>query len=162
LQVGLAARLPYRPQLDPFLRHIAPVFKLDAAQACGARAGYIPVGGIVRPVSKPGALLVGDAAGMVSPLTAGGIHTALQHGAWAGDAVAAHLLHAAPDPGVQAVGQYPAFYWKKKMRWLADRLPMNAVGNALIGTPPLRAAAQLIYFHRRGLLSRTGWLALKV
>lgn len=161
LQVGLAARTPYRPQLDAFLKHIAPVLKLDPAQASGARAGYIPVGGTLRAVSRPGALLVGDAAGMVSPLTAGGIHTALQHGAWAGHAVAAHLLHGAPDPGNQASGQYPNFFWKKKLRWLADRLPVNRLSNVLIGTPPLRATAQLIYFHRRGLLSRMGWLALK-
>jgi flavin-dependent dehydrogenase len=161
LQVGIAARMPHRPRLHAFLKHIAPVLKLHAAQACGMRAGHIPIGGIVGPVSKPGALLVGDAAGMVSPLTAGGIHTALQHGAWAGDAIAAHLLQAAPDPGTQAAGQYPAFYWKRKLRWLADRLPLNRLGNMLIGTPPLRATAQLIYFHQRGLLSRTGWLALK-
>jgi digeranylgeranylglycerophospholipid reductase len=111
-------------------------------------------------VAQPHVLLVGDAAGMVSPLTAGGIHTSLRHGAWAGEAVAAHLLHEAPDPGMEATGQYPAFYWKKKLRWLADRLPINQLSNTLIGTPPLRATAQLIYFHRRGLLSRTGWLAL--
>ncbi len=162
LQVGVAGRMPQRAKLDQFLHHIAPVLNLTPSQSIGTRAGYIPVGGIVRPVSRRGALLVGDAAGMVSPLTAGGIHTALQHGAWAGDAVAAHLQDEASDPGSLASGQYPTFYWKRKLRWLADRLPINQISNVFIGTPPLRSVAQLIYFHRRGLLSYTGWQALNV
>ena len=43
------------------------------------RAGLIPCGGPVWPLSAPGVILTGDAAGLVSPVTAGGIHSAWQH-----------------------------------------------------------------------------------
>lgn len=42
------------------------------------RAGPIPVGGLLRRISGPDGLLVGDAAGAVSPLTAGGLDPCLR------------------------------------------------------------------------------------
>lgn len=42
------------------------------------RAGPIPVGGLLRRISSPRGLLVGDAAGAVSPLTAGGLDPCLR------------------------------------------------------------------------------------
>ena len=44
------------------------------------RGGPIPCSGIVRPLATEQVMLIGDAAGMVSPLTAGGIHNALRFG----------------------------------------------------------------------------------
>jgi len=43
-------------------------------------------------------ILIGDAAGMVSPLTAGGIHNAMGVGRAAGVALSNHLLDGEPDP----------------------------------------------------------------
>ncbi|MFC7759495.1 NAD(P)/FAD-dependent oxidoreductase [Catellatospora bangladeshensis] len=42
------------------------------------RGGPIPVGGVLRRLACPGGLLVGDAAGAVSPLTAGGLDPCLR------------------------------------------------------------------------------------
>ncbi|MGM1063237.1 FAD-dependent monooxygenase [Saccharothrix sp. Mg75] len=42
------------------------------------RGGPIPVGGVLRRIACPGGLLVGDAAGAVSPLTAGGLDPCLR------------------------------------------------------------------------------------
>ncbi|WP_202912042.1 NAD(P)/FAD-dependent oxidoreductase [Nesterenkonia muleiensis] len=42
------------------------------------RGGPIPVGGLLRRISSPRGLLVGDAAGAVSPLTAGGLDPCLR------------------------------------------------------------------------------------
>lgn len=42
------------------------------------RAGPIPVGGLLRRISSPRGLLLGDAAGAVSPLTAGGLDPCLR------------------------------------------------------------------------------------
>ena len=73
-QVGLASRLPARPNLDRFIARVARVFDFDRARRMGTRGGLIPVGGTVRPFATRDVVLVGDAAGLVSPLTAGGIH----------------------------------------------------------------------------------------
>jgi flavin-dependent dehydrogenase len=86
-QVGLA-----RPQaadddlgvvaaMERFLNKISPLFDFRARNPVAVRAGLMPCGGVVQPVARTRALLVGDAAGMVSPLTGGGIHMALEHGA---------------------------------------------------------------------------------
>ncbi|MFY1693113.1 FAD-dependent oxidoreductase [Plantactinospora sp. WMMB782] len=44
----------------------------------GRRGGPIPVGGVLRRIASPAGLLVGDAAGAVSPLTAGGLDPCLR------------------------------------------------------------------------------------
>ena len=42
------------------------------------RGGRIPVGGVLRRIANENGLLIGDAAGAVSPLTAGGLDPALR------------------------------------------------------------------------------------
>ncbi len=85
VQVGLAWR-HRRDQpaaeaaMARLLSKISPLADFRGLAPTSVRAGMIPCGGVVRPVATQRALLVGDAAGMVSPLTAGGIHTALKHG----------------------------------------------------------------------------------
>ncbi|WP_370325172.1 NAD(P)/FAD-dependent oxidoreductase [Euzebya sp.] len=54
---------------------------LPAARRTGQverRGGPIPVGGLLRGIASPDGLLVGDAAGAVSPLTAGGLDPCLR------------------------------------------------------------------------------------
>src|SRR5690606_21241182 len=96
VQVGLARRMRPDPDaikrvMELYLAKIALVLDVRAREPLAVRAGMIPCGGVVRPVATERALLVGDAAGMVSPVTAGGIHTALKHGLAAGHAVADFL-----------------------------------------------------------------------
>jgi digeranylgeranylglycerophospholipid reductase len=154
-QVGLARRMG-RPGAEPpgadlqrLLHKISgAVVPHGAPQA--VRAGMIPCGGLLPRVACPGALLVGDAAGMVSPVTAGGIHTALHHGGQAGDAVAAFLQRRAGDPAGWLVRSYPRFRSKRALRWLFDRFQSDWVFNRLLGTAAMRRAAELVYFHRRG------------
>jgi flavin-dependent dehydrogenase len=57
-------------------------------------------GGVVRKAAARRVLLLGDAAGMVSPVTAGGIHTALKHGLAAGQRSPIFLSGRQEDPAV--------------------------------------------------------------
>jgi flavin-dependent dehydrogenase len=95
-QVGLACRRPARPDLRRFVASIGDVIDLRGRRVLARRGGPIPVGGPVRPFADASTLLVGDAAGLVSPLTGGGIHTALVSGRAAGLALAGHLLDGGP------------------------------------------------------------------
>lgn len=115
------------------------------------RAGLIPCGGPVAPVSVSRALLVGDAAGMVSPVTAGGIHTALQHGLAAGYAVADFLQGRAQDPDGWFVRSYPKFRVKRLLRFLFDRFQSDVAFNLLLATRPMRSAAGVVYFRHKGV-----------
>ena len=104
----------------------------------------------MRPVAGPRVLLVGDAAGMVSPVTAGGIHTALKHGLAAGHAIADFLNGRAEDPSGWFVRSYPRFRTKRLLRFLFDHFQSDALFNRLLGTKPVRRAAGIVYFHHKG------------
>ncbi len=156
-QVGLACRRPHRPDLATFVRRIGTLFDFSDARIIERRGGLIPVGGPVRPMSAPRALLVGDAAGLVSPLTAGGIHTALESGWRAAHAIADHLLDTGPDPGGSVQRDSPTFFWKRLARRAFDLPVPNALFDAAIRLTVLRVVARLIYFHKRGALSGQAW-----
>jgi digeranylgeranylglycerophospholipid reductase len=157
VQVGLAGRV--RPDrataaqtMAGFLQKIAPIADFRRIKPAGVRAGMIPCGGLVRPLAARRVLLVGDAAGMVSPLTAGGIHTALRHGLAAGCAVADYLNGRAEDPSGSFVHSYPSFRTKRVLRFLFDHLQSDIAFNVLLGTRAMRAAASMVYFHRQNMV----------
>ncbi|HTE52308.1 MAG TPA: NAD(P)/FAD-dependent oxidoreductase [Kofleriaceae bacterium] len=62
-----------------------------AARPIERRGGRIPVGGLLARIADPRALLVGDAAGAVSPLTAGGLDPCLRQSRLAVQVVRAWL-----------------------------------------------------------------------
>lgn len=157
-QVGLAANRPHPININGFVERARRVFNFDRAKLLGHRAGKIPVGGPVRPISRGRTLLVGDAAGMVSPLTAGGIHTALDLGRQAGLAVCDYLLDGGRDPGLVLRRAMPRFHWKRMLRIGLDHAPPpNWSINLALRFSPLRALAQVVFFHHRGLLSVEAW-----
>ncbi|MEO8441758.1 MAG: NAD(P)/FAD-dependent oxidoreductase [Betaproteobacteria bacterium] len=158
VQVGLARRVrDAQPAPDAvmagFLEKISPFFDFRAKKPASVRAGMIPVGGVVSPVAAPRVLLVGDAAGMVSPVTAGGIHTALKHGAAAGHAIADFLDGKSNDPCHAFVDSYPRFRLKRLLRFAFDHFQSDVAFNLLLGTRPMRAAASVVYFHRKGVFN---------
>lgn len=67
------------------LQHVA------VGQRRERRGGRIPVGGVLPHISAPGVLLVGDAAGAVSPLTAGGLDPAMRLSRLAADVAIGYL-----------------------------------------------------------------------
>jgi digeranylgeranylglycerophospholipid reductase len=156
VQAGLARRqngTGWRPDeaMAAFLDKIAPAIDLRDVTPTGVRAGLIPCGGVVSPVAASRALLVGDAAGMVSPVTAGGIHTALKHGLAAGNAAANFLHGKAEDPAAGFVRSYPSFRLKRALRFIFDRFQSDAAFNLLLATRAMRSAAGVIYFHHKGV-----------
>ena len=105
------------------------------------RAGLIPCSGPVFDMARDRAILVGDAAGVVSPVTAGGIHSAWEHGWAVGRAVAAHLRDSGPAPGQVAIDSAPRFRFKRALRWAYDRMQFDWPFDLLLHSPPLRWAA---------------------
>jgi geranylgeranyl reductase family protein len=151
-QVGLASRRPDRLDLRAFEKDRRSVrFQRRASHRPPRRP--IPVGGRVQPFASKQVLLVGDAAGLVSPLTAGGIHTALESGWCAAHAIIDFLEDRDHDPALDpariAARAFPRFVAKRGLRWLADLPPPNWLYNLLLGTAPAHRVASAIYFHRR-------------
>lgn len=149
IQIGLATRASHKPDLNRFRRHTQKLFSYRDSDIVEKRAGVIPCGGIVRPYAAPNVLLIGDAAGLVSPLSAGGIQLAFRFGKRAGQAIADHLTRFGPAPELVIEKMLPRFFKKQALRNLLDMAPPNFLYNSLLTTPLMRKFAQHIYFHKR-------------
>ncbi|MCK2215006.1 NAD(P)/FAD-dependent oxidoreductase [Actinomadura sp. ATCC 31491] len=85
-----AMRGGVRRLLDAFVAAGPPGHPAPAGPVA-RRGGPIPVGGVLRRLACPAGLLVGDAAGAVSPLTAGGLDPCLRLSELAAAVVAEYL-----------------------------------------------------------------------
>jgi digeranylgeranylglycerophospholipid reductase len=149
-QIGLAASRPARPDLAGLLRRLKDFYDLRDIRIVSRRSGLIPSGGVVRGLGNARVLLVGDAAGMVSPVTGGGIHTALHFGRRAAVMVCDYLGDRGPHPVRAMAAEAPRYRAKRMMRRLLDLAPPNGLINAAMMTAPMRQLAQRLYFHSRG------------
>ena len=148
-QVGLAVHRHLKADMQRFVDRIDPLFGLSGRAVLEKRGGVIPIGGLLHRFHADRVLLVGDAAGMVSPLTAGGIHNAYRLGRLAGDAVADHLDGGAPHPGRVVRRAYPNHVWKHAARWSFDRLPVaRALEAGLLTRNLFRRLAERVFFSR--------------
>ena len=88
---GYAARFDPVRALKQFRESIRDLFDFSTAQFVERRGGRIPVGGVLRRIANQDGLLIGDAAGAVSPLTAGGLDPCMRLSAFAAETIAAYL-----------------------------------------------------------------------
>jgi digeranylgeranylglycerophospholipid reductase len=148
-QIGVAARRPHRPDLGELLLRLKTVLDIKEIRVRERRGGLIPSGGTLQHLGTNRVMLVGDAAGMVSPVTGGGIHTALHFGRRAAQLVSDYLSDRGPHPVAQLAREAPRYRAKLVLRRLMDTIPSNTAINALLMTAPAKALAQRLYFHSR-------------
>lgn len=139
---ALATYVAQAPGLSPADRHPDQV---------EPRGGPIPVGGLLRRISSPEGLLVGDAAGAVSPLTAGGLDPCLRLSDYAADTlnIALRSSSAAALENYDGAVLRAEFKGRLAMRHaLAQLRTPFAAEAAFLGlrTPAGRAAAKHILF----------------
>ncbi|BCJ54442.1 hypothetical protein Asp14428_59170 [Actinoplanes sp. NBRC 14428] len=115
------------------------------------RGGPIPVGGLLRRIACPDGLLVGDAAGAVSPLTAGGLDPCLRLSRLAAEVTGDYLRSG--DASVlrhyDGAGLRARFRGRLLMRRALSGLRSAAGAEAaftLLHTAPGRAAAARVLF----------------
>ena len=148
-QVGLATNGDTKPDLKAFLAHTERLFGFSKVTLKERRSGRIPVGGPVSPFAAPQVLLIGDAAGHVSPLTGGGIRLAFRYGRRAAQLIADHLTRHGPSPEQVLAREIPAMRKKLLLRRVMDAAPPNWLYDQVIGTPLMNWFARKVYFHRR-------------
>ncbi len=118
------------------------------------RGGPIPVGGLLRRIACAEGLLVGDAAGAVSPLTAGGLDPCLRLSDHAADVLDEALRTGRAGVLARYDGAALRSSFRGRLalrRGLAQvRTPaMASAAFALLRTPPGRAAARRVLFGDR-------------
>ena len=83
-EVGLGVRgAPLKPYMDKVLEILRK--ELGSAQIIDNRGAPVPVGGVISKYIFDRVILIGDAAGMVIPMTGGGIHSSIAAGIAAGE-----------------------------------------------------------------------------
>jgi digeranylgeranylglycerophospholipid reductase len=149
-QIGVASKAGSKPDLAKLIARLSRLLGGKPLRIVERRSGLIPTGGPVAPLGRGRVLLIGDAAGLVSPVTGGGIHTALQFGRRAAQLVSDYLGDRGPHPLEAFAREIPRFRLKLALRNALDLAIPNAAINALLMTAPMRKFAQRLYFHRRG------------
>ena len=149
-QVGIAQRLPKKPDIDAFVSRMKNIFDFSSATVAARRGGLIPCGGLVKPFANERVILLGDAAGIVSPLTAGGIHTALRYGRILGETLAKYLTHGGEHPARVLEKNYPRFYAKLALRKIYEQVP-DGLLNLAIGNPLFAYAASQVFYRKKKL-----------
>jgi flavin-dependent dehydrogenase len=148
-QIGVAATRGRKPELGLLVDRLCRMWGITDLRIIERRSGLIPTGGPVSPIGRDRVLLIGDAAGLVSPLTGGGIHTALQFGRRAAQLVGDYLYDRGPHPMEVFAREIPRYAAKRALRRILDLAPPNPLIDMLLATAPMRGLAQRIYFHRR-------------
>ncbi|MEL7978028.1 NAD(P)/FAD-dependent oxidoreductase [Isoptericola sp. F-RaC21] len=150
---GYADRYPdgLRAALRRFAASAPGLDGVTRPETVERRAGPIPVGGLLRRIAGPHGLLVGDAAGAVSPLTAGGLDPCLRLSAHAADVLDLALRTgdrrelARYDGAALRTGFRGRLAMRRGLS-LVRAPAVAAVGVAALRTPPGRAAARRILF----------------
>ncbi|MFI8205326.1 FAD-dependent monooxygenase [Streptomyces sp. NPDC085937] len=135
-------------------RFVARAPGLDGVRRTGTverRGGPIPVGGVLRRIGCADGLLVGDAAGAVSPLTAGGLDPCLRLSELAAEVLDDALRTGTPHALTHYSGAAlrSRFRGRLALRTGLARIRTPAATTAaftLLRTPPGRAAARRILF----------------
>ena len=157
-QIGLATKFPIRPNITKFYKKLSDHFGFKDLEIVNRRGGYIPCGGPVRPIARDNIYLLGDAAGFVSPMTAGGIHPAIEIGRLLGISISDYLQDGGYPPESIIKKHIPTYRYKRIIRKMSDIFtPPNYVLNFLLSNYLFRKSAQLIFFHHRGLMSVEAW-----
>ena len=118
------------------------------------RGGPIPVGGLLRRIACPDGLLVGDAAGAVSPLTAGGLDPCLRLSAHAAEVLHEALRTGSRDvlAGYDGAALRARFRGRLLLRRGLAQVRTPALARAAFGllrTPVGQAAARAVLFGDR-------------
>ncbi len=132
---GYAHRFPHglRRALDAFGASAPALTGVERPAEVERRGGPIPVGGLLRRIGNADGLLVGDAAGAVSPLTAGGLDPCLRLSEHAVAVLDDALRTGRPD----AVARYDGAALRVRFR---GRLALRH-GLAQVRTPAMATAA---------------------
>ena len=88
---GYASLFDPSRALEEFRAEVARRFDFTRARRVERRGGRIPVGGVLKRIANARGLLVGDAAGAVSPLTAGGLDPCMRLSSLAAEVVGDYL-----------------------------------------------------------------------
>jgi flavin-dependent dehydrogenase len=150
---GYAERFDAASALESFRAEMNERFDLSRAERVERRGGRIPVGGVLRRIANHRGLLVGDAAGAVSPLTAGGLDPCMRLSTLAATVVADYLATGdesalARYSGERFRARFVSRLWMRRMLASVRSPVLVEAACALSRVPPFGALARQVFFGR--------------
>ena len=149
---GYAAQFDPGVALDRFRDSLDGIVDLRSSTCIERRGGRIPVGGVLRRIANQHGLLIGDAAGAVSPLTAGGLDPCIRLSTLAARVITNYLETNNPD----ALSEYSGELFRTRftsriwMRRIVSGLNQPALefACAALRLPVLNNIARHVFFGR--------------
>jgi flavin-dependent dehydrogenase len=150
---GYPSRFDPLRALREFRLSVTSIVDLREAKLIERRGGRIPVGGVLRHIANEQGLLIGDAAGAVSPLTAGGLDPCLRLSTFAARVIGDYLE--TDDAGALAAYSGELFrtrfisrLWMRRMIAIVQAPALVELGCAVLRMPVLNSLAWHVFFGR--------------
>jgi len=139
--------------LEKFRAGLSEIIDLRHAKQIERRGGRIPVGGVLRNISNKHGLLVGDAAGAVSPLTAGGLDPCMRLSTLAAKVVAEFVESQNPQvlsaySGDLFRARFTSRLWMRRIVANARQPGLMELACASLRLPILNRFAWHVFFGR--------------
>jgi flavin-dependent dehydrogenase len=150
---GYPSRFEPLTALETFRGRVAHIVDLQHATQIERRAGYIPVGGVLRNIANSNGLLIGDAAGAVSPLTAGGLDPCMRLSSFAAQVVSDYLRRGDPDALRRYSGElfrarFASRLWARRIASAMNQRQLLELGCAVLRLPFFNRIAHHVFFGR--------------
>src|SRR5438445_3672005 len=148
--VGVAG---YRNRFDPARALAAVRSRVISGRTIERRGRLIPVNGILRRIANQRGLLVGDAAGAVSPLTAGGFDGCLRLSTFAASVIERFIktgdeMVLANYSGERFRSRFISRRWMRRAPACVKNASLIEVGGAMLRLPILNSFGRHIFFGR--------------
>jgi flavin-dependent dehydrogenase len=151
---GYHAGFNPREALETFkAKVVGKIVDLDAAQLAEKRGGKIPVGGVLKRIASERGLLIGDASGAVSPLTAGGLDPCLRLSKIAADVIWERLETDNPQILLKFSGElfrarFVSRLWMRRILAMCSSQWLLEIGFACLRLPLAKKLAAHVFFGR--------------
>jgi flavin-dependent dehydrogenase len=150
---GYAQKFDPARALEEFRAEVARRFDFTRARRVERRGGRIPVGGVLRKIACPRGLLVGDAAGAVSPLTAGGLDPCMRLSSLAAEVAADYLSTGDPAAlarysGARFRSRFFSRLWMRRALSYVNSPALLEAACALSRLAPFDSLARHVFFGR--------------
>lgn len=150
---GYPARFDPLTALETFRARVTNIVDLQHAKQIERRAGYIPVGGVLQNIANPDGLLIGDAAGAVSPLTAGGLDPCMRLSAFAAQVVGDYLSSGNAEAlrmysGELFRARFASRLWARRIASTFTQRQLLELSCAVLRLPLINRLARHVFFGR--------------
>lgn len=150
---GYPSKFDPHTALAKFQASVSHIVDLRHAKQIERRGGYIPVGGVLKNIANSKGLLIGDAAGAVSPLTAGGLDPCMRLSALAAKVVAEYLSRGNGEilkvySGELFRSRFASRLWARRIASTFSQRQLIELSCALLRLPLLNGLARHVFFGR--------------